>query len=94
LAIAIAKSKGDPRLRTGILGVFLLANAIAAFCVFNPWITEWRELGITFLIFEVVFVVVIGLPVLLYQTVWKRKSLKTSLSDSVKAVMDFLSHSV
>jgi hypothetical protein len=41
-----------------------------------------------------VFFLLIGLPVILYQIIWKKKSFKQSLSDSVKAVLDFISHFV
>lgn len=78
-------------LKTGISGLFLLVNAVAVFCAFNPWIPDWQDQGITVLAFEAVFFILIGVPVLLYQVIWKKKSFKKSVSDSLRAIMDFIS---
>ena len=78
-------------LKTGILGLFLLANAVAMFCAFNPWIPDWENQGLTVLAFEAVFFLLIGVPVLLYQVFRGKKSFKQSVSDSVKAIMEFVS---
>jgi len=77
-------------LKTGIFGIFLLVNAVGIFCVFNPWIVDWQAQGITLLILEGVFFLVIGLPVFLYHFIRKKKSFKQSLADSVSTVLDFL----
>lgn len=81
-----AKSWSDSMFRTGILGLFLLVNAVAIFCAINPWFTGWQAQGTTVLLLEAVFLIVIGVPAIIYQMVCKRKSFKQSQSDTVKAV--------
>ncbi len=77
--------------KTGILWIFVLINAALLFLALNPWITTWQGQAQMVLIIEVVFLVVIGIPVLLYQMIYKKKSFRQSLSDSLDAVLDFLS---
>ena len=77
-------------IRTGIFGFVLLANAVALFCIFNPWIEKWSSQAVVFLVLEAVFLVVIGIPVFLYHFVHKKKPLKQSLADSIQTMIDFL----
>jgi hypothetical protein len=79
-------------LKTSIFAVLFLFNTVAIFCAFNPWILDWQAQGITVLLFEAAFSILIALPVLLYQVIRHKKSFKQSFSDSVKAVMAFASH--
>ena len=81
-------------LKAGILGILMLANGVALFCALNPWLESWRDQGHLFFLFEAAFLVLVGVPVLIYQMVWKGKSFRQSLSDSVQVVLDFLSHFV
>ena len=41
-------------MKMGILGIFLVVNAVAIFCVFNPWTSDWQGSGITVLVVEAV----------------------------------------
>ena len=61
-------------MKTGILGLFLLTNTVALFCALNFWTPNWQQAGITVLVIEVVFLLLIGLPLFLHQMIWKRKS--------------------
>ena len=76
--------------KMGVLCIFLLVNAVAFFCVFNPWIKDWAEQGIVSLVLEAVFLVLIGVPVFLYHFIGKKKTFGQSLSDSVESVLNFL----
>ncbi len=77
--------------KTGIICIFVLINAALLVLAVNPWITTWQGQALTVLIIEVVFLVVIGIPVLLYQMIFKKKTFRQSLSESLDAVLDFLS---
>ena len=79
-------------LKTGVLGIFLLINAVAIFCAFNPWVPDWQRAGISVLVIEGAFFLLIGLPLFLYHLIWKRKSFKQGLSDSTNTVMDLISY--
>lgn len=64
------------------MGIFLaaiLANVVALFCVFNPWLEDWVGQGIVILVVEAVFVIFIGVPVFgknLGQNFFYRKKLR------------------
>ena len=77
--------------KAGILLVFVLVNAALLFLALNPWITTWQGQAQMVLIIEVIFLVIIGLPVLLYQMIVRKKTFRQSLSDSLDTVLDFLS---
>ncbi len=77
--------------KTGILCIFVLINAALLVLALNPWITTWQGQALMVLIIEAVFLVVIGIPVLLYQMIYRKKTFRQSLSDSLDAVLDFLS---
>ena len=78
--------------RVSIFIVFFTINALIVFFAFNPWIKAWRDQGILILVFEAVFIVIIGIPVFLYQMIWKKKTFKRSISGSLDAVLDFISN--
>ena len=78
--------------RFSIFIVFLTINALIVFFALNPWITDWRDQGILILVFEAVFIVIIGIPVFLYQMIRKKKTFRQSLSGSLDAVLDFISN--
>jgi len=82
--------EGKLVLKTGIFAVALLANAVALFCVFNPWIADWQGQGIVLLIVEAAAVVVIGAPVFFYHFIHEKKPLRQSLEDAARIIMDFL----
>ncbi len=77
--------------KTGILCIFVLINTTLLVLALNPWITTWQGQALMVLIIEAVFLVVIGIPVLLYQMIYRKKTFRQSLSDSLDAVLDFLS---
>ena len=77
-------------MKMGIYGIFLVVNAVAIFCVFNPWTSDWQGSGITVLVVEAVALPLIGLPVVIYQMTRKKKTFRQSLADAVAAEMDFL----
>ena len=79
-------------IRGGILGLFLLLNLVALFCALNPWVTSWQAQGTIVLLLEAVLLVVIGVPAIIYQMIRKKKSFRQSLSDTVKAVIDFIAN--
>ena len=76
--------------KIGVLGIFLFVNAVALFCVFNPWIKDWATQGIVLLVLEAVFLVLLGVPVFLYHFIRNKKTFGQSLSDSVESVLNFL----
>lgn len=77
-------------MQTGIFALALLANAVALFCVFNPWMTDWQGQGIVFLVVEAAALVVLGAPVFFYQSIRKKKPLGQSLEGTVRIIMDCL----
>ena len=76
-------------MKKGVFAVFLLVNAVALFCAFNPWIAEWRDHGIILLVVETIFLALIAAPVCIYRFTHRRKSFTKSLDDSLRNVMDF-----
>ena len=77
--------------KAGILLIFVLVNAALLVLALNPWITTWQGQAQMVLIIEVIFLVIVGLPVLLYQMIVRKKTFRQSLSDSLDTVLDFLS---
>ena len=77
--------------KVSIVGVFLILNVSILFLVLNPWATKWQGQGILILVLEGAFLLLIGIPVLLHQMIRKKKTFKQSLSDSLEAVLNFLS---
>jgi len=82
--------EGKRVVKTGIFAMALLVNAVALFCIFNPWVADWQGQGIIVLVVEVTAVVVIGAPVFFYHFLRKQKPLRQSLEDTVRVMMDFL----
>jgi hypothetical protein len=82
--------EGKRVVKTGIFAMVLLVNAVALFCIFNPWITDWQGQGIVVLVVEAAAVVVIGAPVFFYHFIREQKPLRQSLEDTVRIIMDFL----
>ena len=76
--------------KIAVLGIFFLVNAVALFCVFNPWIKDWAAQGTVLLVLEAVFFILIGVPVFLYHFIRNKKAFGQSLSDSVESVLNFL----
>ena len=72
--------------------IFLAVNAVAIFCAVNPWFQDWHNAGIVVLVVEAAFLILIGLPAVCYQMIWHKKTLKQSLNDSVKYVLDLVSY--
>ncbi len=77
-------------MKQGIFLVALLANAVALFCVFNPWFEDWTTQGMVFFIVEAIFLPLIGVPVFIHHL---RKGLppRHALSASLDSAMNFLS---
>lgn len=76
-------------MKQGIFLVVLLANAVALFCVFNPWFEDWVTQAIVFLVLEAIFLPLIGVPVFIHHL---RKGLppRAALAASMDSVMNFL----
>lgn len=74
----------------GIILLFAAVNLLAAFCVVNPWIDTWRDIGILLLILEAVFGIVVGIPVFVYHRKRKNQSVSQSFGDTLRAVLDFI----
>lgn len=91
MGVIIKNNSEGSMKKNNIIIVFLIINALILFFALNPWITNWSDHGILVLIFEVVLIIIIGIPVLLYQMIRNRKTLRQSFSDSLNAVLDFLS---
>ena len=79
-------------MKNGVLYIFVLLNATALFCAINPWITDWQNIGFLVLVLEAALVLLVGVPVLFYQTIVKKKTFKQSLTDSVDKIMAFVSY--
>jgi hypothetical protein len=82
--------EGQLVVKTGIFALALLVNAVALFCIFNPWVTDWQGQGIVVLVVEAAAVVVIGAPVFFYHVLREKKPVRQSLEDTVRVIMDFL----
>lgn len=80
--------------RVWSLWVVLAVNLLLLFFAFNPWLDAWTEQAVAVILIELVLLVVVGLPVVLYQVVIRKKTLRQSVRDSVEAVMDFLTGAV
>ncbi len=76
-------------MKQGIFLVVLLVNAVALFCVFNPWFKDWAGQGIVLLVVEGAFLLLVGMPVFVYHL---RKGLppRQALAASLDTVMHFL----
>lgn len=85
-----AQQRKGLRVKHTILILIVLANAGSLFCALNPWVDKWRGQGIVFLVLEAVFLVLISVPVFIYQ---RRKGLapRDTLMGSLDTVMMFLS---
>ena len=76
-------------MRQGIFWVVLLANSVALFAVFTPWIEDWAISATVFLVIEAIFLPFIGVPVFIHH-LRKGLSARDSLAASLRTVMDFL----
>lgn len=74
-----------------IMWLFLILNCVLVFLAINPWIDKWQGQAIAVLIFEVLFIIITGVPVLLYQMIKLKKTFMQSVRDAVDTVLDFLS---
>jgi hypothetical protein len=70
--------------------VVLAVNLLLLFFAFNPWLDEWAGQALMVIVIELALLVVVGLPLVLYQVVIRKKTLRQSVRDSVETVMDFL----
>jgi hypothetical protein len=70
--------------------LFLLLNVVLLLCAFNPWTSAWQAQAITVLVVEAVLVGSIGLPAIVYQMVWRKKTFRQSLGDTIEAVLNVL----
>lgn len=53
--------------RIRIFIVFLVINTLVLFLALNPWVTDWQDQGNLILVFDALFLIIIGIPILLYQ---------------------------
>ena len=76
-------------MKQGIFFVVLLANAVALFCVSNPWFEDWVTQGIVFFVLEAASLLLIGVPVFIHHL---RKGLapREALAASMDSVMNVL----
>lgn len=72
----------------------LAANAALLFLAFNPWLDRWSGEALAALVIEAAGVVVVGLPMVLFQIVVGGKPPGRALRDAVEAVMDVLTGAV
>ncbi len=68
----------------------VVANVFILFFAINPWIVTWSREAITLLVLEAGALVIIGVPVILFQVLVRKKTFRQSMRDSFEAVMDFL----
>lgn len=80
--------------RVWSLWVVLAVNLSLLFFAFNPWLDAWAGQATAVIVIELALLVVVGLPVVLYQVVVGKKTFRQSVRDSVEAVMDFLTGAV
>lgn len=76
-------------MKQGIFLVVAMVNAVALFCVFNPWFEDWVTQGVVLLVLEALFLLLIGVPVFIHHL---RKGLtpRHALAASLDSVMNFL----
>lgn len=77
-------------LRVWTVCSLVVANVFILFFAINPWIVAWSEEAVTLLVLEAGALVVIGVPVILFQVFVGKKTFRQSMHDSFEAVMDFL----
>lgn len=80
--------------RVWSLWVAMAVNLFLLFLAFNPWFDAWSGQAVAAIVIELVLLVVVGLPMVLYQVVIRKKTLRQSVRESVEAVMDFLTGAV
>jgi len=75
--------------KQGIFLVVVMVNAVALFCVFNPWFKDWVTQGIVLFVLEAALLLLIGVPVFIH---YVRKGLppREALAASMDLVMNFL----
>lgn len=73
--------------------VILINIALVVFAL-NPWFEDWSAQAMTALAIESAILVLVGVPLMLFQMLVRKKSLKQSIRDAVDAVMDFLTGAV
>lgn len=71
--------------------IFLLVNLVALFCAINPWFPQYQSQGVTILVVETIGVLVIGLPLILFQIIVKKQTFREALHKSVETVLNFIS---
>ena len=69
-------------------------NVLLLFFAFNPWLDTWSGQAVAVLALELLVLVIIGLPAIIYQMVIQKKSFKQSVRDTIEAVMDFVTGAV
>lgn len=76
-------------MKQNIFFVVAMVNAVALFCVFNPWFEDWATQGVVLLALEALFLLLIGLPVFIH---YLRRGLppRQALAASLESVMNFL----
>jgi len=70
--------------------ITLLANLGLVLLALNPWYREWSEHAFVVLALEAAALVIVGLPVTLFQVFVRKKTFRQAVADSIDAVMDFL----
>ncbi|GAB4364742.1 MAG: hypothetical protein Kow0060_21920 [Methylohalobius crimeensis] len=76
--------------RVWTLWIVVGINVLLLFFAFNPWLDTWSGQAVAVLVIEALVLVVIGLPVIIYQMAIRKKSFRQSVRDAIEAVMDFV----
>jgi hypothetical protein len=76
-------------MKQGFFLVLALVNAVALFCVFNPWFEGWATQGSVLLVLEALFLLLIGVPVFIHHL---RRGLppRQALAASLDLALNFL----
>lgn len=81
-------------IRVWSLRVVAVINVLLLFFAFNPWIEEWTSEALVALALELIFLLLVGVPVFLYQFIGRKKPFGRSVRDSVEAIMDFVTGAI
>jgi hypothetical protein len=76
--------------RTAVLVLFTGLNLVLLCLALNPWLQVWRDQAIRVLLFEGLFMLLVGVPVLGHQMIIRKKTFRQSVTDSIDAVLGML----
>ena len=82
----------DKKMPWGLIILFLTVQAAIVFGIVNPWYDAWRDPLTGFLIIEIIFFVVVFLPLFAYHLFKGGKGVRASLRASLDSFMNWMGY--